>query len=989
MTTKAQTKKTNAGNAETQESILIIDGSNLAFRMFFALEMTNMRNSEGFPTWAIYGTCKAMFDMLEKEKPSSMTVAFDTPVATFRHETFDGYKANRPDEMPEELKQQWGHIKDVFRYFHIPVLEEPGLEADDLIAIMAKKAEEAGQKVMILSGDRDLFQLVTENISVITPVRGGSYKTYGPAEVYEQLGVWPNQVTDYKGIAGDSSDNIPGVKGLGPKSTVNLLSKYENLENIYENIEEVGPPKTKEKLVDQEEQARLSKFLATLILDEKAVKEADLELKHCELSLPDLNHLVAFLKGFEFNSILRRLPAILMPFNNGELVKVDVGDLPEQSYKPQNTKKETTKSKKDSEDKDSGSEDISEQIWDQMDTPLEPVKVNPIIITDETSLNSFIKQLSKQEIYAFDLETNGLNTLNCEIVSWAFAFSGKNSPSDKDIKTFYIPILHQNIVQLPGDLVLEKLKPILEDNSKLQIMQNAKFEKKILVRHGVESHENFFDTMLASYVENPQNKHGLKAQSKRVFKLQMTEIEEIIGTGRKQITIDQAAIDQVAPYAAADAFITYKLYHHYLNVLPKESMKILQEIEHPLVNVLAEMELEGVSLNLEHFEKLSKELSQKVTSLQSEIWEIAGQEFNVASPKQLSGILFDELEIEPIGKKNKSGNYSTDMGTLEELLASDIKKAHKKLIKALIEYRTLSKLLSTYVDSLPKLVDKKTQRLHSDFNQVVTATGRLSSSNPNLQNIPIRTDYGKQIREGFIAKDSDYILISADYSQIELRLLADMANEKALIDAFKHDQDIHAHTASQILGKDEDEIDSEERNIGKTLNFSLIYMQGPFSTAKQLGITPKEAKAFTTKYFEAFPKVKPFMDKVLAQAHEVGYTETMFGRRRYYRNINSRNKIIQKEEERQAFNAPLQGTAADIIKKAMISLVKSLKERKSKAKVILQVHDELVLEVPKAELEDIKELVLKEMQFAHLKKPLLKVPLLVDLATGDNWLEAK
>lgn len=954
---------------KTQPTLLLIDGSNLVFRMFFALEMSDLRDSQGNPTWAVYGTIKALFDAIEFAKPCSCAVAFDLPEPNFRHEAFEEYKANRPEEMPDDLQPQWPVTMEMFKKLHIPVLTEPGFEADDLIGIMAKKAEDNGYRVVILSGDKDLFQLINENISMAVPKRGGGLEIYDSQAVLEKMGVRPDQVPDYKGIAGDSSDNIPGVRGLGPKAATTLLAKYGSLEGIYENIDEVGPPKTKEKLVEQEDKARLSKHIATIITEETGVKDCDLSLEHCELTLPDVPELIDFLKEKEFNTILRRLPVVLKPFNGGEILKVDVGDLP-QAPPP---KSKPTKS-----------QSIKQERQEKLDTPLSDVSINPMLILDETSLNGLIKGLEKTDIYAIDLETDGLNTLNCNIVGWAISYSAKKDPKDDEIKSFYIPVRHGELKQLNPDFVKDKLRPILEDSKKKQIIQNAKFDQKIFKRIGIKTHNNFFDTMLASYIYNASDKHGLKQQSKRIFHLRMKEIDELIGTGKKQITIDQAPISDVAAYAATDAYITFKLYYYYDKKLEDREKEILNNIEFPLVEVLRDIELEGISLDSEFLAKLSKETHKKIKKIEKSIHEIAGEEFNIASPKQLSIILFDKLNFPTIGKKNKTGGYSTDMKTMETFLHEyELDKEQEKLIRGIIEYRMLTKLTSTYIDNLPSLVSKETGRLHSDFNQVVTATGRLSSSNPNLQNIPIRSEIGREIRKAFIAKDSKHKLISADYSQIELRVLAHMADEKALLDAFKNNEDIHKRTAMEIFGISEAEVDDEKRAIGKTLNFALIYMQGPFATAKQLDITMKEAKEFTQKYFKVFKKIKPFMDSTLEFAHEYEYVETIFGRRRYFQNINSPNKTLSKEEERQAFNAAIQGTAADIMKIAMINLHKKLAGKK--AKILLQVHDELILEVPDEEVEEVKEIVVKEMSSAAK----LKVPLVVDAAAGNNWLEAK
>jgi DNA polymerase I len=946
-----------------KQNLLLIDGSNLAFRMFFALEMSNLRDGDGNPTWAVYGTIKALFDVIEATKPTAIAVAFDLPQPTYRHEVFEEYKANRPDDMPDDLKPQWALIKETFRKLHVPVLEEAGYEADDLIGILAKKAERHDMDVVILSGDKDLFQLVNDRTSIAMPRRGGGLDFYDTAKVIEKMGVRPDQVPDYKGIAGDSSDNIPGVKGLGPKAAIKLLGEYQTLEGIYENIAAVLPPKTQEKLVEQEDGARLSKYIATIILEEDGLKEK-LDLEACNLTLPDVDELIAFLKQLRFTSILRRLPIVLKPFNNGELVKVDVGELPEETERTFNVRKNIDK-------------------WDSLDKEFKEVKddknFKPKSITTEKGLEDLVEKLTNLDAYSLDLETTGLNTLNCEIVGWALAHKEAS-----DVNSYYIPVGHIQGEQLKADVVLNKLKTILEDESKKIIVQNAKFDLKILERYGVKIHQNFFDTMLASYVDNPSNKHGLKTQSKRVFDLKMTEIEDLIGTGKKQTLMSDAPIELVSDYACADAHITFKLHDHYLKKLDAREIKLLNEIEFPVISVLKDIENQGISLDVNFLSELSKDIHSKIDILQKRIFELAKEEFNIGSPKQLGVVMFEKLELPVVGKKKKTGSYSTDMSTLETLLHDyELSPENKEFIELIIEYRTHMKLASTYIDNLPALIAKEDNRLHSDFNQVVTTTGRLSSSNPNLQNIPIRSEYGRQIRKAFTAKDSSKVLLSADYSQIELRVLAHLADEKALIEAFNNDQDIHARTAMEIFGLKEDEVTSDHRRIGKTLNFALIYMQGPFATAKQLGISMSEAKKFIDTYFKVFPKVKPFMNKTIEDAHEHEYTETMFGRRRYFRNLNSNNKILQKEEERQAFNAGIQGSAADIMKMAMINLDKRLKAYDG-ANLILQVHDEMIVECDIGIKDEIKKIIVEEMSSATK----LKVPLKVDIGEGNNWLEA-
>ncbi len=958
----------------TKPTLLLIDGSNLAFRMYFALEMSNLRDAKGNPTWAVYGTLKALFDTMEFAKPTAAAVAFDLPEPTYRHELYVDYKANRPDEMPDDLQPQWEVIKEAFRKFHIPVLEEPGFEADDLIGIMAKKAEADGYHVVILSGDKDLYQLINENIEMAVPQRGGGLEIFTPKHVFEKMGVHPYQISDYKGIAGDSSDNIPGVKGLGPKAATTLLGAYKTLEGIYENIDQVGPPKTKEKLVEQEASARLSKHIATIITDASGVKNCDLGLHHCNLDMPDTDNLVKFLKDLEFTSILKRLPIVLKPFNNGELAKVDVGDLPETAANGSARNFERVDTEPAS--RRVVAEPKNLEKWDTVDKEITDVEVKPFIIVDEIGLNSLIKELEQVDHYAIDLETDGLNTLNCQIVGWAIAYG---------TKTFYIPVKHLGTKQLSPELVVERLRVILEDASKLQIIQNAKFEQKIFKRLSIKIHSNFFDTMLASYVDNPVNKHGLKAQAKRVFSLRMTEYETLVGTGRKQTTIDQVPLDKVAAYAAADAYVTLRLYQHYGKCLDGREKQLLTDLEFPLVEVLRDLELTGINLDVEFLRELSVDIRGKINKVEADIHRDSGETFNISSPKQLSTVLFEKMKLPAVGKKTKAGGYSTDMGTLETIISDyELDAKQKQLVEDVIEYRMLTKLASTYIDSLPTLISKETNRLHSDFNQVGTATGRLSSSNPNLQNIPIKSEYGRKIRQAFISRDAEHLLISADYSQIELRVLAHMAEEASLIEAFHHGQDIHLRTAMEIFGVKAEDVTSDQRRVGKTLNFALIYMQGPFATAKQLGITMSQAREFTDKYFRAFKNIKPFMDATLEAAHKNEYTETLFGRRRYFRNINSPNKMLMKEEERQAFNAAIQGTAADIMKQAMINVYKKLSVAQLRSQIILQVHDELVLEVPLAEQDLVKSLVVQEMSNAAE----LKVPLKVDIGIGTNWLVA-
>jgi DNA polymerase-1 len=958
---------------QNKEKVLLIDGSNLAFRMFFALERTNLRNREGEPTWAIYGTLKALFDVVEIAQPTRVAIAFDLAGGSFRHESCDNYKANRPDEMPEELQVQWPLIKDAFAKFNIPILEEPGFEADDLIGIVAKEAEKQNQQVILLSGDKDMFQLVSNSVTVASPIRGGGLKFYGPQEVYDEMGVHPHQIIDYKAIAGDSSDNIPGVKGLGAKSAIKLLNDYDSLDGIYENLDEIKPPKTQEKLREQSDSARKSQFLATIIIEETKKDQAQNYLDEAKLNLPEVDSLVEFLKHFQFNSIIKRLPMILKPFNNGKLYKLTT-DI-EEGVEYDNTSKAT---------------EPNADKWEVLDAELKQVNLKPVIVNQLETFNDLLAKLKQVETYAIDLETDGLDTLNLNIVGFAIAFHAPES--EFEIASYYIPVGHQDLTykQLDLETVISGLKNVLEDSSRKMVMQNAKFEQEIFLSHGIAIHQNFFDTMLASYVFNPANKHGLKLQAARILALKMTEITELIGKGKKQITMDQVGVEASAAYAAADAYVTYRLYLHYLKALDKDAADLMNNIDVPLVKVLIEIERSGFNIDTEYLAKLSLELNEDLKNLEQVIYEKTAKTFNIASPKQLSEVLFDELKIDPgKARKNKSGYYSTDAKVLDSILLNDDNSEHHELISAIINYRELAKLLSTYIDNLPKLINKKTGRVHSDFNQVLTATGRLSSSNPNLQNIPIKTELGRKVRKGFIASDSEHVLISADYSQIELRILAHITEDPYLIEAFTKDLDIHSQTAALTMDKDLADIDEDMRRIGKTLNFALIYMQGAFATARQLGISNKEAKTFIENYFAAFKNVKPFMDETLDFARANHYVETIFNRRRYFRNINSRNKIISKEEERQAFNTVIQGAAADIVKLAMIKLQENLATKfaeraELKPEIILQVHDEIILDVHQSVIEEVKDITKDTLENIYQ----LKVPLKVNLNHGNNWLEA-
>ncbi len=958
--------------ATDAETLVLVDGSALAFRSFYALFTSGLRKSDGTATWAVYGFLNSIFDLLETRKPDMVAVCFDLAEPTFRHKEYEDYKANRA-EMPDDLATQWPMIKEAVEYLDIPILEKPGFEADDIIGTLARIAEQKKMNVQILTGDQDAFQLLDGHIQVLMPGKNG-LATFGRGEVFEKLSVWPEQIVDYKALCGDSSDNIPGVRGIGPKTAVQLLTEFQTLENVYANIDKIKSKSVQQKLIDGKDSAFASQNLATIRLD----VDIDIDFEKLKVTMPEVETLAKALKDFEFKNMLKRLPKILASFNNGVEPVIDESLLTMGTVQ--------TKPAKTNGDAASVSAPGQQLTLGVVST----TAPEPIIVTTESQLEDLVKQLSKQEVISVDLETTGLASLDTQIVGYAFAWADEarmkdccvsSSKDNWNIQTAYVPVRHFGSQQLPQELVSAKLKPVLEDQKIGKVAQNAKYEMNVLSLDGIKFGPVCFDPLLASYIVDPDEKHGLKDQAERILGHQMVKIAELIGTGKKQLTMEQVPISQAAPYAADDARMTLELARYYSATLNPTQFKMLTEMDMPLSAVLAKMEQNGVALDLGYLGLFSMELTQDLSRLELEIFEDAGHSFNINSPQQLQKVLFEELKL-PVKSKTKSG-YSTDASVLESL------KNEHPIISKLMDFRQMSKLRSTYVDALPRQVNPRDKRLHGDFNQTGTSTGRLSSSNPNLQNIPIRTELGRRIRRAFIPANDSNVLISADYSQIELRLLAQMCGDEILLEAFQKDEDIHARTAAEIFDKDINAVDSDMRRVGKTINFSLIYQQGAYSTGLDLGVTTKEAQAFIDKYFSRYPKVRKYLTDSIEDARSKGYAETIWGRKRYFRNLNDRNDMIRKAEERAACNAPLQGSAADLMKLAMIDLDKELTKRQLKTKLILQVHDELVLDVPKDELEEVTRLVHDAMSVKTINGEQFRVPLKVDIRSGKNWMEAK
>ncbi|HEY9753846.1 MAG TPA: DNA polymerase I [Oculatellaceae cyanobacterium] len=981
------------------ENLVLVDGSSLAFRAFFALFKSGLRRADGTPTWAIYGFFNSLFDLIERKRPDGMAMAFDLSGPTFRDEKYAEYKANR-SAMPDDLSVQWPVIKQGVKLLGIPLYEIEGYEADDVIGTVSKDAEAKGIQVQIFTGDKDAFQLVdnvSRTIKVLMPGRPGKGEIleYGRQEVFEKLGVWPEQVIDYKGLCGDTSDNIPGVKGIGPKTAVQLLSSYQTIEGIYEHLDEIKSQSVRQKLTDGKESAFASKDLATIRLD----VPLQFDFEHCQLTTPSQEAVAAFFTSLEFKNLVGRLSKILSRFDAVSVLE-GTGISPQAEDAPSLPSSVPDFSQKFSK-RGGGTTATSVAVA----TPAAATAVvtppitlaefeEPLMVSSEAALKALMSELQQQTAIAMELETSGPASLDSEIVGYSFAWAPhafivedhelhmapEYKTEDWKVKTAYVPVQHATSIHaeaLTPELILSELKPILEDRNIGKIMQNAKQKLNTLSLHRVTIDPVVFDPVLASYLVNPDEKHLLKDQAERILGYKTVRANETTGVSKKQLTINFSSIDKVASCSADDARITLELTRYYAEKLDVDQRYLLYDMELPLTQVLADMEQNGIGLDLTYLAGLSQELTQELNRLEKEIYELAGHTFNINSTQQLQKVLFEELGLKSKGT-TKTG-FSTDASVLEAL------KGDHEIVARILEYRQLSKLRSTYVDALPPQVLARSNRVHGEFNQFTTATGRLSSSNPNLQNIPIRSEIGRRIRRSFVSNDPSKVIVSADYSQIELRLVAHMSRDETLIDAFEKNQDIHARTAGEIFEIPIEQVTAEQRRIGKTLNFALLYQQGAYATAQDLGISNKEAQAFIDKYFARYPKIRGFLNRTIEEARATNYVSTLWGRKRYFRFLNDRSDPVRKADERAACNAPLQGSAADLMKLAMIRLRKQLKERNLNAKLILQVHDELVLEVPRSELDETKDVIMDAMQ---MDQP-FKVPLKVDVGVGENWMDAK
>lgn len=952
------------------KTLILIDGHALAFRQYYALERTNMKTKDGTPTWAVYGFFKAIFDLLKNENlhPDAIGVAFDVSHHTFRTEQYVEYKANR-EAMPDPMRVQMGLIYEGLKAFNIPIYTKEGFEADDVIGTISRRACELGHKVYILTGDQDSFQLIRQDgcIKVIIPSKG-LLTEYDWNKVYDKLGVFPNQVIDYKALRGDTSDNIPGIKGIGEKTAVKLLSEFQTVDNVLASADKITQKSLKEKIENGVEIAKLSKFLATIVQD----VDISFDFNSTKIELPDIAKVTEFLRAMQFYSFLKNIEYILKLFAKD----IEIPEIETQTIKNDTPKVEISQNT-------NGQLGLFAQAV-QAEVNKTDIEYNSKIITDSQDLCELIEILSGKKVISFKLLADFQNAVNFKIYGIALGFRDDISYDKNKLvalsdsmpaQTFYIPILHNLSKQLDLKFVLAKLKPILENNDIKKLTHDVKIEECMLNFFDIDFSGVVFDTMLASYIKDSNANSDFDIQCME----QINHILPTIVSNTKKSSLADNDVDTMKNYSGDVMASLFELTLYWVKLLEDKEYEILTDIEIPLAYVLAQMESNGVSIDKKYLDELTNEFNTKTSTIASRIFELAGEEFNINSPKQVGNILFDKMQLKSKKKRGKAKN-STSAEVLTALADE------YEIAKLILDYRKYAKLKSTYTEALPALVSPIDGRIHTSYNQTVTTTGRLSSSNPNLQNIPIRTEEGNKIRQAFVPSDrANYLIMSADYSQIELRLLAHVSEDEHLIEAFNSGIDVHTLTASKVFEVPIEEVTKEMRYKAKAVNFGIVYGQSKYGLAKALKITPVEAENFINKYFETYPKINEYMSKMVELVEKQGYVETIFGRRRYLDNeINSPNAMIREFAKRAAINHPMQGSASDLIKLAMIDFSKRLKDNNLKSKLIIQVHDELVIETAKDELEQVKSLVLESME---LEQP-LRVPLLIDVNVGESWKES-
>ena len=949
-----------------QKRLFLVDAYALIFRGYYAFIKNPRINSKGEDTSAIMGFMNSLLDVIKRERPDHLAVCFDKGGSADRVEMYQEYKANR-DATPEGIKTAVPYIYEILKAMHIPIMVKEGYEADDVIGTLAKKAEKEGYQTFMVTPDKDFAQLVSENIFMYRPMFGGGYETWGIPEVQKKFEVTnPLQVIDFLGMMGDASDNIPGLPGVGEKTAKKFLAAYGSMENLLANTHELKG-KMKEKIEANGELGILSKKLATIMLD----VPVDFDAKDFKMSEPDIPKVTEIFQELEFRRLIDN-------FNKTFSAEATAP----KSETPQASNAKATEDKPKptpKEEKSAGAGQFSLFGEDTSETT-ETISEHTRKTSENTShfyqsiasgmaTKLFVKNLMNQTSVCFDTETTGLNPLTAELVGIAFSWEAG--------KGFYLPFPED---RNEAQELIEVLRPFFENETIEKIGQNLKYDIKVLAKYNIEVKGKLFDTMLAHYLINADMRHNMNVLAETYLNYTPISITELIGKkGKNQLSMRDVPLEKQTEYAVEDSDITLQLKEHFEKELGEaNTQKLFDDIEIPLLRVLAAMELEGINLDKDFLNSLSEDLNSDILNLEKSIYEAAGEEFNIASPKQLGIILFEKMKLVDKPKKTKTGQYATG----EDIL-SYLAKDHE-IIQKILDFRGLSKLKSTYVDALPLQVEESTGRVHTDYMQTVAATGRLSSNNPNLQNIPIRTERGRQVRKAFVPRNEGYTLLAADYSQIELRIIAALSEEETMIEAFKNGEDIHASTASKVFNVPLSEVTREQRSNAKTVNFGIIYGVSAFGLSNQTDLSRGESKELIDTYYETYPKLRAYMSKQVDFARDNGYVQTVLGRRRYLKDINSRNAVVRGASERNAVNAPIQGSAADIIKIAMINIYDKLQSGDYKSKMLLQVHDELVFDVFKPELEDMKTLIKTEMENAYK----LSVPLDVDLDIGNNWLEA-
>jgi len=890
-----------------RKRLFLIDGHALAYRSYFAFIRNPLINSKGENTSAVFGFSSALLKIIRQHRPDYLAVVFDTSKPTFRHQMYAEYKSTRA-KMPDPMREQIPRIHQVIEAMNIPMLEREGYEADDVMASLARRAEKKDMDVVLVTGDKDLLQLVNDRIKVLDPRRGGEDEVlYDEQGVRRRFGLEPGQIVDFMSLKGDASDNVPGVPGIGDKTAQKIIEEYGNLDSALQAAEQMDNKRVRKGLLEHAGQARLSRDLVRL----KDGLKVDVSFQQLALGDFDTQRLVELFRELEFTSLLRQISV------EGPEHRLDCS-----------------------------------------------------LVTTWKEFSALIRTLKKAGSFVLDTETTSTDPMKAELVGLAFAVT----PGE----AFYLPVRHEEGPNLDLEKVFKDLRPLLADDRIAKCGHNIKYDRTVLVRSGCPLEGIVFDTMVASYLVNPSaRRHNLDLVSLEYLGQKKIPLQDLIGKGKAQKSFAEVPQKDAAEYAGEDADCTLRLWHLMQKKLQELDLDdLFNRVEMPLVSVLSDMEMAGVQLDVDFLRKMSTEMDKELDKLVRGIYRMAGEEFNINSPKQLSQILFEKLEL-PVIRRTKTG-FSTDEGVLEEL------SREHSLPRKLLEYRRLMKLKSTYVDALPRMVNPRTGRIHTSFNQTITATGRLSSSEPNLQNIPVRTEFSKTIRKAFVAPDKDHVILSADYSQIELRIMAHLSGDEALLEAFRQNADVHTRTAAAVFGVDQKEVTAELRRQAKVVNFGIIYGMSPYGLAKQLEIEPQEAARFIDSYFRLYPQVQQYMERIVEEAQERGYVTTLLGRRRYLPELHSDQGQVVAFARRTAINTPIQGTAADLIKLAMIRIQQALREGELSARMIIQIHDELVFEVPEKELARVQSLVRSHMENALD----LSVPIRVDMGSGRTWYEA-